>query len=118
MCGCSSVALESDAHQYWHRLQQQLLASFVAALHLDVIAVGPQPPRLYSVSCVLWPHTYTSHAVHALVVPIHLLSGVEDVELMMDKENPEVNRGFGFITFYNYACAEVARRKYTENERT
>jgi RNA recognition motif-containing protein len=45
-------------------------------------------------------------------------AGVEDVELMMDKENAEVNRGFGFITFYNYACAEAARRKYTEMERT
>eukprot|EP00775_Hariotina_reticulata_P004666 gene4666-4919_t len=44
--------------------------------------------------------------------------GLEDVELMMDKENPELNRGFGFATFYNYACADQARRKYTDTERT
>ena len=36
----------------------------------------------------------------------------------MDKENPELNRGFGFATFYNYACADQARRKFTDTERT
>eukprot|EP00879_Flechtneria_rotunda_P010539 GHRR01011019.1.p1 GENE.GHRR01011019.1~~GHRR01011019.1.p1 ORF type:complete len:456 (+),score=156.94 GHRR01011019.1:1169-2536(+) len=44
--------------------------------------------------------------------------GLEETELMMDKENPDINRGFAFTTFYNYACAEAARRKYTEVEKT
>lgn len=30
---------------------------------------------------------------------------------MADREHPEQNRGFGFITFYNHAAAELARRK-------
>lgn len=42
------------------------------------------------------------------------LAGVETVELMMDKDNPTVNRGFGFVTFYNYACADEARKRFTE----
>eukprot|EP00882_Tetradesmus_deserticola_P015278 GHRQ01016274.1.p1 GENE.GHRQ01016274.1~~GHRQ01016274.1.p1 ORF type:complete len:304 (+),score=145.33 GHRQ01016274.1:334-1245(+) len=62
------------------------------------------------------PRSMTQHQLEAALK--EELQGVEDIELMMDKENPELNRGFGFITFYNYACAEVARRKYTENERT
>lgn len=45
-----------------------------------------------------------------------LTVGLEALELMMDKENPECNRGFGFLTFYNYACAEAARRKLAESE--
>ena len=35
---------------------------------------------------------------------------------MLDKENPTVNRGFGFVTFYNNACAELTRKKYVESE--
>lgn len=37
-------------------------------------------------------------------------TGVEAVDLMSDKENPAVNRGFGFVSFYNHTAAEVARR--------
>lgn len=44
------------------------------------------------------------------------VTGLESLELMMDKENMEHNRGFGFMTFYNYACAEAARRKLVEAE--
>lgn len=29
----------------------------------------------------------------------------------MDKENPTANRGFGFLTFYNYPAAEQALRR-------
>lgn len=43
-----------------------------------------------------------------------LPAGVELVELMMDKENPTVNRGFAFISFYNYACADAARKRFME----
>jgi RNA recognition motif-containing protein len=43
-------------------------------------------------------------------------TGIEAIELMLDKENPTVNRGFAFVTFYNNACAELARKKYVESE--
>ncbi|KAF8067182.1 LIF2 [Scenedesmus sp. PABB004] len=46
------------------------------------------------------------------------VQGLEGVELLADKERPELNRGFGFATFYNFACAEAARRKYADGERT
>eukprot|EP00877_Chromochloris_zofingiensis_P001788 jgi/Chrzof1/1160/Cz01g42230.t1 len=42
--------------------------------------------------------------------------GVQEVDLMMDKEVPGQNRGFGFIGFYNYACAEAARKKLGDSE--
>ena len=32
--------------------------------------------------------------------------GVELLEVIGDTENPKDNRGFGFIDFYNHACAE------------
>lgn len=41
-------------------------------------------------------------------------AGVELVELMMDKDNPTVNRGFAFVSFYNYACADEARKRFME----
>jgi hypothetical protein len=43
-----------------------------------------------------------------------LSAGVELVELMMDKDNPTVNRGFAFVSFYNYACADEARKRFME----
>ncbi|MEW5303581.1 MAG: hypothetical protein WDW36_006260 [Sanguina aurantia] len=38
------------------------------------------------------------------------VKGVESVDLMADKENPAINRGFGFVSFYNHTAAELARR--------
>ncbi len=40
------------------------------------------------------------------------------MDLMMDKEDPNgtLNRGFGFVGFYNNACADLALRKLTANE--
>lgn len=37
--------------------------------------------------------------------------GVEVVELLKDPQNSSRNRGFGFIEYYNHACAEYARQK-------
>jgi heterogeneous nuclear ribonucleoprotein R len=39
---------------------------------------------------------------------------VESVELVMDKANPTLNRGFCFVTYYNHACAEAARKHFSE----
>ncbi|KAI8477311.1 MAG: hypothetical protein J3K34DRAFT_108797 [Monoraphidium minutum] len=36
--------------------------------------------------------------------------GLEEVDLVMDRDAPEQSRGFGFLTFYNHAAAERARR--------
>jgi hypothetical protein len=44
--------------------------------------------------------------------------GLEELELIMDKDNPEANRGFAFAAFYNNACAEAARRKYADGSHT
>lgn len=49
-----------------------------------------------------------------LAVPAWCPAGVELVELMMDKDNPTLNRGFAFISFYNYACADEARKRFME----
>jgi hypothetical protein len=45
-----------------------------------------------------------------------LIAGVEEVDLLMEKENPVLNRGFGFVVFYNYAAADLARKQLTEHE--
>lgn len=45
-------------------------------------------------------------------------AGVELVELLMDKDNSAVNRGFAFVSFYNYACADDARKKFETAEST
>jgi hypothetical protein len=50
-----------------------------------------------------------------LLRPVLLPAGVELVELMMDKDNPTHNRGFAFVSFYNYACAEDARKRFMES---
>ncbi|GAX77450.1 hypothetical protein CEUSTIGMA_g4894.t1, partial [Chlamydomonas eustigma] len=45
--------------------------------------------------------------------------GITDMNLMVEKENPSssnVNRGFGFVEFYNNAAAEQARRKLSSSE--
>ncbi|KAJ7566337.1 hypothetical protein O6H91_02G097800 [Diphasiastrum complanatum] len=36
--------------------------------------------------------------------------GIESVELLKDPKNPERNRGFAFVDYYNHACAENARK--------
>lgn len=35
--------------------------------------------------------------------------GLENVEIVMNKENPSLNRGFAFLEFYNSACAQRAK---------
>ena len=42
--------------------------------------------------------------------------GIEGMDLMMEKEMPNQNRGFGFVEFYNHAAAEAARRKLSKPE--
>uniref|UniRef100_A0A2P2KCD2 RRM domain-containing protein n=3 Tax=Rhizophora mucronata TaxID=61149 RepID=A0A2P2KCD2_RHIMU len=37
--------------------------------------------------------------------------GVEIIELIKDPQNPSRNRGFAFILYYNYACADYSRQK-------
>jgi RNA recognition motif-containing protein len=32
-----------------------------------------------------------------------------------DREHPEQNRGFGFLTFYNHAAADAARKRLESN---
>ncbi|ONK79996.1 uncharacterized protein A4U43_C01F12640 [Asparagus officinalis] len=39
--------------------------------------------------------------------------GVENIECFKDLQNPERNRGFLFVEYYNHACAEYARQKMT-----
>lgn len=39
------------------------------------------------------------------------VQGLEEVDLVADRENPEQNRGFGFLSFYNHDAAEKARRR-------
>eukprot|EP00250_Pteridium_aquilinum_P009088 c18434_g1_i1 orf=399-2066(-) len=36
--------------------------------------------------------------------------GIQNIELLKDPQNPERNRGFAFVEYYNHACAEHARR--------
>ncbi|KAJ6794736.1 heterogeneous nuclear ribonucleoprotein R-like isoform X1 [Iris pallida] len=37
--------------------------------------------------------------------------GVVTVDLMKDPQNSSCNRGFAFVEYYNYACAEYSRKK-------
>ncbi|MCO5602848.1 hypothetical protein L7F22_056987 [Adiantum nelumboides] len=37
--------------------------------------------------------------------------GITSLELLMDPQNNDRNRGFAFVEYYNHACAENARRK-------
>lgn len=73
---------------------------------------------------VSFPATHGLAPTHnAAILPPALLgsfrtlfacAGVQEVELVMDKENATLNRGFAFVTFYNYACADEARRRFME----
>ncbi|KAH7443544.1 hypothetical protein KP509_02G039700 [Ceratopteris richardii] len=36
--------------------------------------------------------------------------GIQKVDLVKDPQNPERNRGFAFVEYYNHACAEHSRR--------
>ena len=47
---------------------------------------------------------------------MYLSTGVEEVDLLMEKENPSLNRGFGFVVFYNYAAADLARKQLTDQD--
>ncbi|KAL5792155.1 hypothetical protein ACOSP7_000749 [Xanthoceras sorbifolium] len=40
-------------------------------------------------------------------------SGVENIELIKDPQNPSRNRGFAFVLYYNNACADYSRQKMT-----
>ncbi len=45
--------------------------------------------------------------------------GVVDIKLMIEKEHASatnVNRGFGFVEFYNHAAAEMARRRLSSSD--
>ncbi|XP_010267419.1 PREDICTED: heterogeneous nuclear ribonucleoprotein Q isoform X2 [Nelumbo nucifera] len=37
--------------------------------------------------------------------------GVENIELLKDPQNPNRNRGFAFVEYYNNACADYARQR-------
>ncbi|XP_008437829.1 heterogeneous nuclear ribonucleoprotein Q isoform X1 [Cucumis melo] len=37
--------------------------------------------------------------------------GVENIELIKDPQNPNRNRGFAFVLYYNNACADYSRQK-------
>jgi heterogeneous nuclear ribonucleoprotein R len=37
------------------------------------------------------------------------------LELMMSKDGTTSNRGFGFLEFYNHACADNARKQLTDS---
>lgn len=50
------------------------------------------------------------------LVPCHcVLSGMEGIELIVDKETNQC-RGFGFVAFYNNAAADAARRVLSRPE--
>ena len=36
------------------------------------------------------------------------------MDLVMSKENPEQNRGFAFLTFYNHECAAAGKHSLTD----
>ncbi|KAI5074337.1 hypothetical protein GOP47_0010298 [Adiantum capillus-veneris] len=36
--------------------------------------------------------------------------GIQNIELLKDPQNPDKNRGFAFVEYYNHACAEHSRR--------
>ncbi|GAB4820056.1 hypothetical protein N2152v2_007102 [Parachlorella kessleri] len=38
-----------------------------------------------------------------------VVKGLQHVDLVMSKEQPELNRGFAFVEFYNAACAQLAK---------
>jgi hypothetical protein len=42
-------------------------------------------------------------------------AGVVGLELMMSKDGTTSNRGFGFLEFYNHACADKARKQLTDS---
>lgn len=39
------------------------------------------------------------------------IKGLQDIDLLKNKENPEQNRGYAFLDFYNAACAMYAKKK-------
>uniref|UniRef100_A0A1D2A027 RRM domain-containing protein n=1 Tax=Auxenochlorella protothecoides TaxID=3075 RepID=A0A1D2A027_AUXPR len=53
------------------------------------------------------PNSLTQAELRAVLEPA--LRGLEGVELMMSRENPESNRGFAFLDMYNAAAAKAAR---------
>ena len=38
------------------------------------------------------------------------VKGIQAVDLALNKDNPDQNRGFAFLEFYNAACAQVAKK--------
>lgn len=48
------------------------------------------------------------------LLPAPLHAGVIGLELMMSKDGTTSNRGFGFLEFYNHACADKARKHLTD----
>eukprot|EP00887_Chlorella_sp_A99_P007263 scaffold2.g7263.t1 len=42
--------------------------------------------------------------------------GLENVEMVMSKENPDYNRGFAFLEFYNSACAQLAKSALSQSD--
>lgn len=42
------------------------------------------------------------------------LKGLQDVDVLKSKENPEQNRGYAFLEFYNAACALQARKRLSQ----
>jgi hypothetical protein len=42
-----------------------------------------------------------------------VLTGLEAVELLMNRDFPGQNRGFCFLEFYNHNCADEALRTLT-----
>ncbi|KAK9837452.1 hypothetical protein WJX81_003692 [Elliptochloris bilobata] len=53
------------------------------------------------------PKDMSKDDLQAMLQP--LVKGLEHVELLMSKEVPGQNRGFGFLEFYNHTCANAAK---------
>lgn len=47
--------------------------------------------------------------LHPPHLPLHAHTGLQHVDMVMSKEQPELNRGFAFAEFYNSACAQLAK---------
>lgn len=54
-------------------------------------------------------------ALTASLLPACPPPGVLGLELMMSKDGTTSNRGFGFLEFYNHACADKARKQLTDS---
>ncbi|CAN8308818.1 unnamed protein product [Cochlearia groenlandica] len=59
------------------------------------------------------PKTWTEHELRKVIEDVG--PGVENIEFIKDPTDSSRNRGFGFVLYYNNACADYSRQKMIDS---